>query len=410
MKIRTRSVSSFRAIMIFLIISTPSGILPGCHSSVISKKNETAKTAENVKIPDSSQDYALFIPKGEQPKQGWPLLVAIDPHGSGNTALNHLKDAATTYPAIVVASNQIQNNDPHYEEELDALIAGLKKRYPVGNRVYLVGFSGGARMALAYAPTHPVAGVIACGAFTGPEQLKAIHCPVIGLIGMDDFNFSEAAPYLLDPSDLPANVHIELTDASHEWPESNRLTSAWGWFQQSNKTRAGRTQIERYAKAQHQRIDSLVAAGELLQAICISRKMGSVQVFGQAASFQQQTSLLINSTAYKQYLTELSKSMQFEMTMRQQLAQSLFEKNKNWWAKEIESLHQKAATEPNTLKRMAYKRLTGFLGIICYSYSRQLAAQKDIPHLNQILMIYRLAEPENPDMQHFCEVLNSLKH
>ena len=131
-------------------------------------------------LSNPAHSYQVFVPSHEKSDQQLPLLVAIDPHGSGQTAMEHLKEAASKYKVLLVASNLIQNNDPHYLQELDELIDDVKKRYPIGDRLFLAGFSGGARMSLGYAFNHAVAGVIACGAFARPQQLSAIKCPVIG--------------------------------------------------------------------------------------------------------------------------------------------------------------------------------------------------------------------------------------
>ncbi|HKJ41211.1 MAG TPA: hypothetical protein VKA27_03915, partial [Sunxiuqinia sp.] len=340
-----------------------------------------------------------------------PLLVAIDPHGSGQTAVDHLKEAASNYPAVLVASNLIKNNDGQYMQELDELIATARKRYPVGNRIYLAGFSGGARMVLGYAATHAVNGVIASGAFARSDELSAIKCPVMGLIGMDDFNFMETVQFLLNPSSQPSNAHIELTQASHAWPPKNRLTNAFGWFQLSNQAddRFSEKQVKQFVTAQKARIDSLIDGGDLLQAACISRNMASEETFERPGSFHSITNDIIKKAAYKQQLAQLTESLRFEMKMRQQYGKALLEKPRDWWKKELAALHEKMNSEPNEMMRMAYQRISGFIGIVCYSYAGQFAARKDTSHLRQILMVYRLAEPDNPDLKHYREVLAQLK-
>jgi pimeloyl-ACP methyl ester carboxylesterase len=388
-----------------------SGLLLACQSP--HKKSDPLSASV---LTDSCQSnpqhtYEVYVPAHRSADTRLPLLVAIDPHGSGFTAIQHLKEAATVYPAVLVASNLIQNDDPYYMQELNELITDVQKRFPVGKQIYLAGFSGGARMVLGYAARHPVNGVLACGAFAGPGQLVAIHCPVMGLIGMDDFNFPEMVGYILKPAKTPSNVHVGLMEASHAWPDKKRLTNMFGWFRLSAPSDAGvpKKKVNAFVEAQQARIDSLVGAGELLQAACIGRNMASVEAFDKAGSFQAMTNELTRRPAYRNELSQLTSSLQFEFNRRQVFLQSLFSKDESWWRSEISALHQKMASEPNRMKRMAYKRLSGFLGIVCYSYAKQLAGQKDIPHLSKILMIYRLAEPENKDMQHYTKVLETLK-
>jgi len=383
------------------------GSVISCQSS--GEKNEQSQTVDKREtcLDNPAHSYQLFIPASEIPAKDLPLFVAIDSHGSGQNAVNHLKKAVSTYPAILVASNLIQNNDPNFIHELDELIADVKNRYQFSEHIYLTGFSGGARMALSYATNHQINGVIACGAFANQQQLTAIKYPVTGILGMDDFNFPEVAGYILQPETTPARVQIELSLASHEWPSPKQLSAAFGWYYLSEKS-VSRKSIKTYVKTQQMRIDSLAGEGEILQAICIARNMNSVGTYEKEYSFEEATKELSSQPAYADQLSQLRKSLQFEMKVRKAYTDALLVKDEKWWENEISVLNNKIETESNTMKQMAFKRLKGFLGIICYSYSRQFANQKDVPHLKQTLMVYRLAEPDNEDMKRFSEVLADL--
>ncbi|HYW97261.1 MAG TPA: hypothetical protein VE870_16835 [Bacteroidales bacterium] len=386
--------------------------IPACQSHGSKTEKITAVEQTITCRSNPGHTYEVFIPAHKKPDHKLPLLIAIDPHGSGKTAVEHLKEAASEYRAILVASNLVQNNDRNFVKELDELMADVKSRYPVGEETYFAGFSGGARMALEYAIHHQANGVVASGAFARPDQLNAIKCPVFGIIGMDDFNFLETAQYVLNPPTLPKNAHIELTRATHEWPDENMLTSVFGWFRLQDEAggRSEKQKVINYVEHQKTRVDSLTKDGELLQAACIVRNMAAVSAFDKNGSFNSAYDKLKNSNAYKQQLSGLTESLQFEVKMRKIYGQALMEKDRAWWEKEISALHTKMVSEPDETMRMAYKRLSGFIGIACYSYARQFATQKDVPHLEQILMVYRLAEPDNPDLKHFEEMLDELRN
>ena len=137
--------------------------------------------------------------------------------------------------------------------------------------------------------------------------------------------------------------------------------------------------------------------------------MASVERFEKAGSFHTTTNELTNSTAYKQQLSQLEESLQLEIKLRQMYGPALLEKNGAWWKKEVHALNEKIASEPDDMKKMAYKRVNGFLGIACYSYSRQFADQKDTPHLEQVLTVYRLIAPDNTEMLRLTKLLEKLK-
>lgn len=57
----------------------------------------------------------------------------------------------------------------------------------------------------------------------------------------------------------------------------------------------------------------------------------------------------------------------------------------------------------------AYKRIKGFLGIFCYSMCGRFTEEKNVANLEKVLVVYRMAEPKNPDVQLFSKKLEQLK-
>src|SRR5665647_394965 len=130
----------------------------------------------------------------------------------------------------------------------------------------MTGFSGGARMALGYALAHPLNGLILCGALASPDQINALRCPVIAISGMDDFNFMETAQYLFQEQSTPGNLKIELTNASHCWPDNLMLANAFGFFRLSGPAAdihsSPKSQLKMYCLNQQSRINSLKQQGD----------------------------------------------------------------------------------------------------------------------------------------------------
>ena len=178
---------------------------------------------------DPNNIYEVYIPE-KNPEEKLPLLIIIDAHGSGKFALEKFKQAANQYPVILVASDFIKNGFENYQAAIQTLIDDVKQKYPAGETIFMTGFSGGARMALGYALNHQPKGLILCGALASADQINALHCPIISISGMDDFNFVETAQFLFQDNLIPKNLKIELTNASHDWPESTLLSNAFGFL------------------------------------------------------------------------------------------------------------------------------------------------------------------------------------
>jgi hypothetical protein len=376
-----------------------------------SKQEEISKTDRCQK--NLKHTYEVFVPTVNASCKSLPLMVVIDSHGDGKLAIKQFKEAAQTYSVVLVASNLIKNNVSGYLQLLDELIADARQKYPVGNTLYISGFSGGARMSLDYAMNRRADGVIACGALAAPEQLNAINCRIMAIVGMDDFNFIEAAQYVIHPASIPKNLFIETTNASHSWPEPGLLAEATGYFRLSaaekNSCLDMNTLTKAYVAKQTSRLDLLVRSNDVLNAALLARNLSNSAAFESLGSFRSRYEKLMKQESFTQQQSDLVKNIQFELSVRDAYTKALQEKDSAWWRNEIQTLNSKINTEPNQQKKMVYRRIKGFLGIVCYSVCSRSASQKEAAILEKIIPVYRFLEPDNPDQLYYSAVLAHLE-
>jgi len=379
--------------------------LVSCSGS--NKSTDTVKAVEKTDScqMDSKNLYEVYIPPRKNDAK-LPLLVILDAHGSGKFALEKFKQCANQYPAVLIASNLIKNGYEGYEQAIQTLVDDVRQKYPVGETVFMTGFSGGARMALDYGLAHPVNGLIMCGALAGPDQLHALHCPVISISGMDDFNFMETAQYLFQDQSTPANLKIELTNGSHNWPDSILLGNALGFLylsgNKAGKPSADEKQLKIYCHQQQARMEVLKQQGDFLKSLLIARNMASSEPFNNDPSFASAYKELKTSQGYMSQLNRLKKCLQVEISMRQPYLEAFQNKDTLWWKKEISTTDMKIKTEQDAFTTDMYRRIKSFLGIAAYSLCKQAVNQQNAVELNKILSVYRILEPENPDMLYFC--------
>jgi predicted esterase len=377
-------------------------LLASCAST--SQPIETVPAIEKTDIclQDTLNTYQVYIPQHSKAIETLPLLLIIDAHGSGQYALNKFKQAANTYPAIIVASNYVKNGFTNYPAALQTLLDDVRHKYPVGQTLFIAGFSGGARMALNFAQTQQFRGLILCGALANADELNAIHCPIISISGMDDFNFIETAQYLFQEQLIPQNLKIELTNQSHSWPDSLTLANAFGFLylsgQLANTSIATSAQLSDYNKNEQQRIDTFKNQGDYLKAAQVARNMSTTEPFKQENNFAATYNELKATPEYSAQLNRLKNTLQIENSLRQQYIQAFSAKDSLWWKNEISLIDQKIKTEPEPYMNNMYLRIKSYWGIACYSLGNQAAKQQNAPMLNKILAIYRTLEPENPDM------------
>jgi predicted esterase len=373
----------------------------------VGKANEKAKGVEKTdrcKL-DSKNTYEVYIPARENSTGLLPLLVIIDPHGSGKFALDKFKQSANQYPVVLIVSNLIKNGFEGYEGAIQTLIEDVSQKYPIGKTIFMAGFSGGARMVLGYGLAHQLNGLILCGALGNSDQINALRCPVISISGMDDFNFMETAQFLFQEQLTPKNLKIELTNASHSWPDSLMLANAFGFlrfsYQATDMPSPSKSKLEAYCQDQQVRINSLKRQGDFLKAALIAHNMSSTKPFSNDKTFASTYHDLMTSPEYTNQMDRLEKSLNYEISMRQPYLVAFQTKDTLWWKNEMGTVNEKIRTEKDSYTKDMYRRIKGFWGIACYSLCKQTVKEQNPEALNKILTIYRTLEPKNPDMSYF---------
>lgn len=367
----------------------------------VGKSNEIAKAfqrKDSCRI-DSRNGYEIYVPQRVS-QEKLPLLVILDSHGGGKFALGKFKKAADQYRVVLVASNLVKNGYADFDRAIGRLIEDVRQKYPASEIVYLTGFSGGARMALGYALAHSVNGLVLCGALGSPQQLAALSCPILSISGTDDFNFVETAQYMLQEEMMPQNLKIELTNASHSWPDDQMLIDAVGAFCLSEST-APAAQLSRYLHKQHARIDSLKKNNEWLKAEQLARNMAITNNLDKDKTFGKEHNSLRTSNGYLGQLNQLGQCLSKEMNLRQSYVEAFSSKDEAWWKNEMKTVDEEIKNSPDPFSQDMYRRIKGFWGIVCYSYCKQAVAQKDEAMLHKTLQIYQAIEPRNPDMFYF---------
>jgi len=169
------------------------------------------------------QSYESFVPSAYTAERKWPVLYCLDPGARGKVPVERFAKAAEAEGVIVVGSNKSRNgpNAP-VEEAIREMWLGTHSRFSVDDsRVYAAGFSGGARVALSWARTGMLKGVIACGAGFGDEAPEKLTFRFFASVGVDDFNYPELWHNSLALAKRGIEHRFVAFDGGHDWlPES----------------------------------------------------------------------------------------------------------------------------------------------------------------------------------------------
>ncbi len=227
-----------RAWSIALAASLAIGTVPGVVAQAPAGRLEERVAAAS----DTSQTYALYLPPGYTTVRTWPLLFVLDPRGRALLAEKLFEDAAARLGWIVMSSYNTLSDGPP-EPNVSAMNAMLNAAQALAidpARLYLVGFSGTARVSLQFAVRlrGHVAGVIAVGGalgfeLGGPETAFAGDSTfaVFGAAGTRDFNYEEVFAMSERFRTTRVPYRVAAFEGPHSWPPASLCGEALEWLE-----------------------------------------------------------------------------------------------------------------------------------------------------------------------------------
>lgn len=360
---------------------------------------------------EPDHQYHVIWPDQMNSGHKFPLVIAIDPHGDGFSAMQKFRDALKDLPVVIAGSDKLRNNYGQFEASLNNLYNDLLEKYPVDpQKVIVAGFSGGARMALYYGLRHPVHGIIMFGA--GPGRLPADFkkLPVYAVSGTRDFNFIEQYRPLFSGDGSPPYYVNDYFRGIHEWPPERFIREAVVYCLRA-ETETYKVLSHRLSDDFLQEYDSLLNTNDLLFAGKALEKAWNF-----AAGTRRQKELTEKINAFKQspdWLTTqktIETFLQSEGKMKRSYAEKLVDPDTVWWSSELDSLINRIDKSRDPVEQDYYYRLKGFLGIYLYSQINGLLQERNSSDvMDRLLTIYEHVEPDSEDLIYFKSELRHLR-
>lgn len=362
---------------------------------------------------DPEKSYALFLPESSA-NQLFPVIIAFDPQGDGALPLKMYKDIAQEYGFILMGSNDSKNGLPGDEVKkiVGALMDEVHAAYPVDtNRIFLLGFSGGARVAaMTGLYLMPVKGVIGCGAgIGGGEQPVAFKFDYFGIVGTADFNMNEMLQ-----SDEPLSKagfrHFIATFAGkHEWPHVEVMEDAFRWItlnaMKDGVLKKDDALISAIVAGFRNRITNYEKSNQLITAAESCREAISfVEGLASADEFIKRLIEIEKRADYQSQIACRLTALKKEEEEKEELMQALQGKDIAWWTKKISNIELKngTLTPDDTLKN---RRLISFLSLFCYMNVNAAIARRDENAAIKIIAIYEMADKPNPEPNYMRAVI-----
>jgi len=270
---------------------------------------------------DTGQHFALYLPPGYTAERRWPILFVLDPRGRAALGLQLFQEAAARLGWIVMSSyNTLSDGPPEPNvSAMNALLTSAQTRWSIDpSRLYLAGFSGTARAALAFAVAlrGHVAGVIASGGalgfeLGGPETAFAGDSTFgyFGAAGTRDFNYEEVLAMSERFRRTRVPYRVVTFEGPHRWPPADMCGEALDWLELRAMLGGLRPVDSSWAharlEAEQARASELERAGRWVEAVRLDDAIARDYArWPEAAAAAQRAAALHGSRAVTRYEAE----------------------------------------------------------------------------------------------------------
>jgi dienelactone hydrolase len=368
---------------------------------------------------DASQSYAMYLPKNYSLDKTYPVVFAFDAHGTGKLPVSMYKELAEKYGYILIGSNNSKNGTA-WEVSTNiaqTLLSDAQNRLSINaQRIYLMGFSGGARVANGVAISNgAVSGVICVGAAApaGNAANYRSNYTWLGIAGDEDFNSTEMRKY--DLIDLAGHniKHALITfDGKHEWCKQEVMDEAFWWLELCEMRKNIKSKNDSLVK---QKIAPVIKQIE----ICMQKKQSYEAYLLVKKTINFYDGLTDLTYCFNTYKT-LQKNADVDKAMKdEELMWAKEDELKNFylkgfesgdlekWKKEIVKLNDKIKTGRNKLEVNMNKRVLGYLSLVAYMQSTGALKQNQIPAADYFCKIYVLVDPTNNEAHYLTADVNA---
>ena len=344
-----------------------------------------------------SDKYEFYLPA--KPSEVQSILVIMDPHGQKVFHMDSLTSFADEHRMALIWLKEIKNGESNFESiisrDLNHFIQYSKISH---SKIYFLGFSGAARMAIAYSAKNRIDGLVICGVGLGRQS--QLPFPIALICGMGDFNFLEQYYGLNDPKVFQKNRVTFHYNGTHGWPPNTILRDAIYFVMARgiNTTDEKAAYFSEKSKSYFNDKNYYLS----FRAMEVSYKLSDANHEDQR---RKELIDLSENWYMKNYFQRYELYLEEEQKRFQVLAASLDIQDFNWWVNQIKYIDVRSNSKRNQMEAESYSRTKAFMGILMYSRVQgAFQGRNQFALISKYLKIYELVEPENPDMFFFKAV------
>lgn len=365
---------------------------------------------------DSTQTYALYVPKSYFTNKNAGLVIAFDPEANGKKPVALLQEIAEEFNFIIAGSNVSRNgeNIVKIRKHVHALLDELMHKYPVNEgRIYTLGFSGGAKVAGTIAgENQEVSATIACSGLPNDIYLflKKKNFLLITLVGNEDFNYADAYHIEQQRNQTPLKHEMIPFNGGHQWPNNNALHEAFTLLtlheKKSGKMPADSTKIIALIDSTRKRAAKLSAQGQYLMAydayVRLYRYSYAIIIDDVSRQLQKEMLQIYDNKDFQLQLSNVPINFEKEVAEREKISKifkNLMDKAPKKIKPETEAIlkyFNEIKQNPSLPDTMLQKRLQAYMGILCYAVYQQHPQQQALNTSDDFLQMWKSVDYKQP--------------
>lgn len=358
----------------------------------------------------AEQKYALFLPANYNPAQLWPVVIMLDPAARGTAPLERFADAADELGFILVGSHNSKNGplEPSVEA-LTAIWSDVSRRFSIDPaRIYLAGFSGGARMASHFARNAKVAGVVACGAGLLSGDAERFPFVYAASAGRQDMNYLEVRVLVENLIARGTRATFLEFDGDHDWPPKEIARRALQWLRVEAMRRKLEPEVPEfltsYRDASMERAKTLQAKGRGYEALLAYQALiRDLEGLSDVAQARVQVDLLTNDPRVHEQRRRQAKTDEVERREVEALFDQFLSdhpsKSESWWKRKLRSYEELAGRNLRNAEDLS-KRLKHF--VLSYGMEKSwfAAQEREYRRALYFIRVALLARPDSPELHY----------
>lgn len=372
------------------------------------KKGNTIElnSVETESNENKTLNYSYYLPNAYNGTDSLPVVFMLDPHANGKLPAEKYSAAANKYNYVIIASNNIKNGQSSKESSklFGSLIKETKSRFVIDeNRLFVAGFSGGAKLAIAFAQELPnIIGVAACG---GSLPIPPDYTPnfyFAGIVGNQDFNYLEANQTFAVFDQQGFDYTSVVFNGGHEWPPVESFEMALIGFN-IYATKLGRIyKDDEWLNNLHTRmIDSINYFEEQGKAVeaNIYLRQAARWFYGlrNAQELNLKSATVVRSQEFINQFKKRQKLIQKEVKLRAEFIRAIELKDLDWWNTEVEKINKSIENSDKDVAQVS-KRLLNYVSMACFMLTKNALEDSNFDSAFKKLQIYELVDPENFDV------------